>query len=112
MEKPRQLAGTHTIMDVDNKNLYLAFRKGRARNSTMHAIVSQLFWLQINEESTLELRWVSLAANKEADDLTRQAIGEHVRLTSSAFARLWSSGGIRYGLDGYPSLSVMGAGKR
>ena len=83
-ENPRQLAGTRTVMDVDSKTLYLTFRKGSARNSTMHAI-----WLQVNEEFTLELRWVSSAANKEADDLTKQAVGEHVRLTSSAFARIW-----------------------
>ena len=41
--KMRQLAGTRTVVDVDNKTLYLAFRKGSARNNTMHAIVSQLF---------------------------------------------------------------------
>ena len=88
-EKPRQLAGTRTVIDVDNKTLYYAFKKGNARNSTMHAIISQLFWLQVNEEFTLELRWVSSAANKEADDLTRQAGGEHVCMTSTAFARIW-----------------------
>ena len=78
----------------------------------MHAIVSQLFWLQVNEKFMLQLRWVSSAVNKEADDLTRQAVGEHVRLTSSAFASIWEIWGGRYRPNGHPSLSAMGAGKR
>ena len=88
-ERPRQLAGTRAVVDVDNKTLHYVFEKGNARNSTMHAIISQLFWLQVNEECTLELRWVSSPASKEADDLTLQSVGEHVRMTSTAFARIW-----------------------
>ena len=42
-EKPRQLAGTRTVVDVDNKTLYYTFKNGNSRNSTMHAIISQLF---------------------------------------------------------------------
>ena len=57
-EKPRQLAGTRTVVDVDIKTLYYAIKKGNTRNSTMHTSISQLFWLQVNEKFTLELRWV------------------------------------------------------
>ena len=42
-EKPRQLAGTRTVVDVDSKTLYYAFKKINTRNSTIHAFISQLF---------------------------------------------------------------------
>ena len=85
----RRHPNTRTVVDVDNKTLYYAFKKGNARNSTINAIISHLFWLQVNEDFTLELRWVSSAANKERNDLTRQMVGEHVRMTSMGFARIW-----------------------
>lgn len=70
-ERPGQLSGTRTLVDVDNKTLYYAFKKGRAKDSRMHEIITQLFWLQVSADFTLELRWVCSADNKEADDLTR-----------------------------------------
>ena len=45
--KPRQVAGTRTVVDVDDKTLYYSFKKGNARNSMMYAIISQLFWPQV-----------------------------------------------------------------
>ena len=40
-EKSRQLADTRTIVGVDSKTLCYAFKKENARNSMMHAIISQ-----------------------------------------------------------------------
>lgn len=52
----------------------------------MHAIISDLFWLQVRLDFTLKLQWVSSEENSEADDLSRPEADQYVRLEHSKFA--------------------------
>ena len=73
-----------------------AFKKGRSQNTQTHDLITKLFWLQVKEDFTLELRWVCSEANRTADSLTRPERTEHVRLSQAAFDRLsetWGGGG-------------------
>ena len=55
----------------------------------MHYLVYQLFWLQIEPDFTLKLRWVPPKDNVVADALTRPETSEHVRPGQKGFDRLW-----------------------
>ena len=70
-----------------------AFKKGRSRNTQTHNLITKLFWLQVKEDFTLELRWVCSEANWAADSLTRPERTEHARLSQPAFNRLWKTWG-------------------
>ena len=70
-----------------------AFKKGRSRNTQTHDLITKLFWLQVKEDFTPELRWVCSEANWAADSLTRPERTEHVRLSQAVFDRLWGTWG-------------------
>ena len=87
---PDHLSGTTLVVDVDNTTMFYAFRKGRARDERMHDHIKSLFWLQVDFDSTLKLKWVRSADNKDADDLTQSGAVGHVRLEQRrCFGRLW-----------------------
>ena len=54
----------------------------------MHAIISDLFWLQVRLDYTLKLQWVFSEENSEADDLSRPEADQYVRLEHSKFAEI------------------------
>ena len=87
------LKGSTAVVDVDNKPMHDAFKKGRSRNTQTHDLITKLFWLQVKEDFTLELRWVCSEANWAADSLTRLERTEHVRLSQAAYDRLWETWG-------------------
>ena len=97
---PDHLSGTTSVVDVDNTTMFHAFRKGRARDERMHDLIKSLFLLQVDAGFTLKLTWVRSTDNKDADDLTRPRVVEHVRLEQRCFGRLGRMGRFRYGLDG------------
>ena len=66
-----------------------AFEKGRSRNTQTHDRIAKLFWLQVKEDFTRELRWVCSEVNWAVNSLTRPERTEHVRLSQAAFNRLW-----------------------
>ena len=90
---PGCLKGSTAVVDVDNKTIHDAFKKGRSRNTLTHDLITKLFWLQVKEDITLKLRWVCSEANWAADSLTRPERTEHVRLFQAAFDRLWETWG-------------------
>ena len=90
---PDHLRGTTLVVDVDNTTMFHAFRKGRARNERMHDLIKSLFWLQVDSDFTLKLKWVCSADNKDADNLTRPGTVEHARLEQRCFDRLWEEWG-------------------
>ena len=92
-DRHKQVAGSTVVLDVDNKTLFHAFNKGRAKDTSMHDVITDLFWLQVKQDFTLKLRWVASADNAEADDLSRPEAGEYVRLEPSKFAELWAWAG-------------------
>ena len=69
-DHPDDVAGATLVSDVDNKVLHDAFKRGRARNTLMHDTIIALFWLQVRDDFTLKLQWVSSAANADADDMS------------------------------------------
>ena len=87
------LKGSTAVVDVDNKPMHDAFKKRRSRNTPTHDLITKLFWLQVKEEFTLELRWVCSEANWAADSLTRPECTEHVRLSQTVFDKLWETWG-------------------
>ena len=46
-DRPWQVHGTTVVVDVDNTVLFHSTRRGRAKDVIMHAIISDLFWLQV-----------------------------------------------------------------
>ena len=92
-QHPDHLRGTTLVVDVDNTTMFHAFRKGRARNERMHDLIKSLFWLQVDSDFTLKLKWVCSADDKDADDLTRPGAVEHVRLEQRCFGHLWEEWG-------------------
>ena len=68
--------------------MFHAFRNGRARDERMHDLIKSLFWLQVDSDFTLKLKWVCSADNKDADDQTQPGAVEHVRLEQRCFGRL------------------------
>ena len=66
------------------------FRKGRARDGTVHRLLRALFDLQRREGFWLRLRWIPSEAKVEADSITRPGRDEFVRLRPHVFAELWA----------------------
>ena len=107
---PDHLSGPTFVVDVDNTTMFHAFRKGRAGDERLHDLINSLFWLQVDSDFPLKLKWVCSVDNKDADDLTRPGAVEHVRLKQRCFGRLWEKwGGFRYGPDGDQSVRTMDA---
>ena len=81
------------VVDVDNKTMHDAFKKGRSRNAQTHDLIAKLFWLQVKDDFTLELSRICLLveANWTANSLTRPERVEYVRLPQAAFNRLWET---------------------
>ena len=89
-EFPGRLARAQVVADVDNLTVVHNFRKGRARDATVHRLLRALFDLQMREGFWLRLRWIPSEANVEADSITRPGRDEFVRLRPHVFAELWS----------------------
>ena len=87
-DNPGDVAGATLVSDVDNKVLHDAFKRGRARNTLMHDTIIVLVWLQVRHDFTLKLRWVSSAANADADDMSRPGSDDYVRLDERMFGEL------------------------
>lgn len=94
LTNPERIAGSTLVVDVDNKVLHDCFKRGRARNTRMHATITDLFWLQVRHDFTLKLRWVQSADNFERDGMSRSGSDDHVRLGEAQFGDLcaWAGG--------------------
>ena len=88
-QSPDHLSGTTSVVEVENTTMFDAFRKSRAGDEQMHDLIKSLFWLQVDSDFTLKLKWVCSADNKDADDLTRPRTVEHLQLKQRCFGRLW-----------------------
>ena len=74
--------------------MHNVFEKGHSfTEHADHDLITKLFWLQVKEDFTLELRWVWSEANWAADSLTRPERMKHVKLSQAAFNRLWETWG-------------------
>ena len=89
-DRPLQVRGSTLMVDVDNQVLFHGFQRGKARNTGIHQIITDLFWLQIQADFLLKVQRVSSKQNAEADDLSRQEADAYVRLEHSEFEKLWN----------------------
>ena len=64
------LKGSTAVVDVHNKTMHGAFKKGCPRNAQAHDLITKIVWLQVKEDLILDLRWVCSEANWAADSLT------------------------------------------
>ena len=92
-DQPEYLRGSTATIDVNNTTMFYSVRNGRAKDERMHLVICQLFWLQVEADFTLKLRWVPSKDNIVADALTRPETSEHVRLGQEVFDRLWQERG-------------------
>lgn len=88
-----RIAGSTLVSDIDNKVFHDSFKRGRAKNTLMHGMIIDLFWLQVEYDFMLKLRWVNSKANAEADALSRPGSDDYVRLDEEVFGKLWSWAG-------------------
>ena len=65
-----QIAGSTLVSDIDNKAFHDSFKRGRAKNTPMHGMIVDLFWLQVEHDFILKLRWVSSKANQGLVQMT------------------------------------------
>ena len=75
---PDHLSDTTLVVDIDKTTMFRAFKKDRAGDERMHDLIKSFFWLQVDSNFTLKLKWVCSADNKETDDLTRPGVVDDV----------------------------------
>ena len=59
------------LIDVDGQSMVGAYNRGRAKNRETHALLMQLFALQVEHGFMLSLNWISTAENGVADAISR-----------------------------------------
>ena len=92
-DQSEYLRGSTATIGVDNTTMLYSVRNDRAKDERMHNLVCQPFWLQVEADFTLKLRWVPSKDNAVADVLTRSETSEHVRLGQQGFDPLWQKWG-------------------
>lgn len=78
--------------DVENQSIVGAFKRGRAkRDGETHALLVQLFELQVEYGFMSSLKWVPTAANGVADAISRPSRESIIRLKADDFEILWDA---------------------
>lgn len=72
--RPSQIQGSTVVVDVDNQTVFYDFRKGKSSNARLHEVITSLFWLQVELDFSLNLRWVRSADNKRQMTSSEQAV--------------------------------------
>ena len=83
-----EIKGSTVVVDVGNMTVFHTFKKGKLKNAQLHELITKLFWLQVNEDFTLNLR-CDRQKNKEASGLSRSEEEDYVRQSEDVFNRLW-----------------------
>ena len=78
------------LIDVDNRSVVGAFSRGRARNRETHALLVQLFELQVEYCFMLWLKWIPTAENGVADAISRPSRETIIRVAPAAFMGVWA----------------------
>lgn len=68
-----------------------AFKRGRATNSAAHALLVQLFDLQVEYIFLLSLKWIPTAEIAVADAISRPSREAIIRITPPAFREVWDT---------------------
>lgn len=48
-DRPQQARGSSLIVDVDNTAMFDAHKRGSPKNTIMHEVVAEMFWLQVTK---------------------------------------------------------------
>ena len=87
--RPEALRRAQVLIKVDNQSVVGAFNRDRAKDRETHALLVQLFDLQVEYGFMLSLKWVPTADNGVADAISRPSRDSIIRLTPEAFRALW-----------------------
>ena len=79
------------FVDVDNQSVVGALKRGRAKDPGTHALLVQLFDLQVEHAFVLTLKWIPTAANGIADAISRPSRESIIRLHPGAFQNVWEA---------------------
>ena len=70
----------------------------------MHEMIVDIFWLQVEHDFILKLRWVNSKSNAEADALSRPSSDDYVQLDATVFGSLYTrAGGFKMDLMATPA---------
>ena len=90
---PDALRRAQVFVDVDNQSVVGAFKRGRANDPGTHALLVQLFDLQVEHGFMLTLKRIPTAANGITDASSRPSRGSIIRCTpglSGTCGRPWA----------------------
>ena len=90
---PEALRRAQVLIDVDNQSVVGAFKRGRAKDPVTHALLVQLFDIQVEYGFLLTLKWIPTAANGVADAISRPSRESIIGLQPDAFRRVWDEWG-------------------
>ena len=88
---PDALRRAQVFVDVDNQSVVGAFKRGRAKDPGTHALLVQLFDLQVEHGFMLTLKWIPTAANGIADAISRPSREPIIRLHPGVFRNVWEA---------------------
>ena len=74
---PDVLRRALVLIDVDNQSVVGAFNRRRVKNRETHALLVQLFALQVEHGFMLSLKWIPTAENRVADAISRPSRETH-----------------------------------
>ena len=81
------------LVHTDNLVLYYIYKaQGSSVNLNITSILKKLFWLQLEYECVIDLKWIPSADNL-ADPLTRVPVLEDLHLNRKVFLMLWKKMG-------------------
>lgn len=87
---PEALRRAQVRIGVDSQSVVGAFKRGRAKDSVTHALLTQLFDLQVAHDFLLTLKWIPTASNAVADSISRPSRESIIRLHPDAFQVVWN----------------------
>lgn len=90
------IARSTLISDDDNKVLHVSFEAGSTRNTVMHEMIVDRFWLQMDHDFMPKLRWINSKANAEADAMSRLGLDDLVDVDETTF--IWVALRVRRGI--------------
>ena len=83
------LRRAQVLIDVDNQSVVRAFNRRRVKNRETHALLVQLFTLQVEHGFMLSLKWIPTAENGVADAISRPSRETIIRIAPVTFKALW-----------------------
>ena len=89
----QEVRNKRLIVHTDNLVLFYIYKaQGSSVNLDITSILKKLFWLQVEFECVIELKWIPSADNL-ADPLTRVPVLEDLHLNTKTFLMLWGKFG-------------------